>query len=142
MERLHTLSCCYAVHKRQSAGVLERRFIIKNCFSLNHLTTCRQSAHADEGSSPSVVPTILIHVAQPRPRRLDNRNIIASNTRDSVASNNRDSVASITTSNPFRGESLFASTEQPVYRLEPSPEEREPGERWSPFFNGKEGDGG
>ena len=34
MERLHTLSCCYAVHKRQSAGVLERRFIIKNCFSL------------------------------------------------------------------------------------------------------------
>ena len=34
MERLHTLSCCYAVHKRQSAGVLERKFIIKNCFSL------------------------------------------------------------------------------------------------------------
>ena len=67
--------------------------------------------------------SILIHVAQPRPRRLDNRNIIASNTRDSVASNNRDSVASITTSNPFRGESLLASTEQPVYRLSPlSPE--------------------
>ena len=40
------------------------------------------------------------------------------------------------------GESLFASTEQPVYRLEPSPEEREPRERWSPFFKGKEGDGG
>ena len=37
----------------------------------------------------------------------------------------------ILTSNPFRGESLFASTEQPVYRLEPSPEEREPRERWS-----------
>ena len=29
------------------------------------------------------------------------------------------------------GESLFASTEQPVYRLEPCPEEREPRERWS-----------
>ena len=29
-----------------------------------------------------------------------------------------------------------------VERLEPSPEERGPGERWSPFFNGKEGDGG
>ena len=26
-------------------------------------------------------------------------------------------------------------------RLEPSPEERGPGERWSPFFKGKEGDG-
>ena len=37
----------------------------------------------------------------------------------------------ILTSNHFRGESLFASTEQPVYRLEPSPEEREPRERWS-----------
>ena len=56
--------------------------------------------------------------------------------------NNRNSIASITTSNPFRGESLLASTEQPVYRLEPSPEERGPGERWSPFFKGKEGDGG
>ena len=43
---------------------------------------------------------------------------------------------------PRRGESLFASTKLPVYRLEPSPEERGPGERWSPFFNGKEGDGG
>ena len=43
---------------------------------------------------------------------------------------------------PLVGESLFASTEQPVYRLEPSPEEREQGERWSPFFKGKEGDGG
>ena len=42
-------------------------------------------------------------VRQPRPRRLDNRN----------------SIALITTSNPFRGESLFASTEQPVYRLSP-----------------------
>ena len=29
-----------------------------------------------------------------------------------------------------------------VERLEPSPEERGPGERWSPFFKGKEGDGG
>ena len=35
------------------------------------------------------------------------------------------------TSNPFRGESLFASTEQPVYRLEPPPEEGEPRGRWS-----------
>ena len=49
---------------------------------------------------PPILSSILIHVAQPRPRRLDNRNIIASNTRDSVASNNRDSVASIITSNP------------------------------------------
>ena len=29
------------------------------------------------------------------------------------------------------GVRLFASTEQPVYRLEPFPEEREPRERWS-----------
>ena len=41
-------------------------------------------------------------VRQPRHRRLDNRNFIASN--------NRYSVASITTSNPFRGVRLFAST--------------------------------
>ena len=42
---------------------------------------------------------------------------------------------------PRRGESLFASTERPVYRLEPSHEERGPGERWNPFFKGKEGTG-
>ena len=49
---------------------------------------------ADEGSSPSVVPTILIHVAQPRPRR--------TNTRNSIAFNNHEQ--------PLVGESLFAST--------------------------------
>ena len=43
---------------------------------------------------------------------------------------------------PLVGESLFASTEQPVYRLEPTPEEGEPRGRWSPFFKGKEGVGG
>ena len=32
---------------------------------------------------------------------------------------------------PRRGVRLFASTKQPVYRLEPSPEERGPGERWN-----------
>ena len=40
---------------------------------------------------------------------------------------------------PRRGESLFASTEQPVYRLEPSPEEREPRERWTPSLRVKRG---
>ena len=52
-------------------------------------------------------------------------------------SDNRNSVALIITSNPEGGESLLASTEQPVYRLEPSPEERGPGERWSPSLRDK-----
>ena len=47
----------------------------------------------------------------------------ASNNRDSVASNTRNSVALITTSNPFRGESLFASTGPAGQALSPlSPE--------------------
>ena len=90
------------------------------------------------------------HVINPqgRQRRLDNRN-----------SYNNESMVSISAGaptahkqsqfycvgnheQPRRGESLFASTEQPVYRLEPSPEGRGPGERWSPFFDAKEGDGG
>ena len=62
---------------------------------------------------------------QPRPRRLDNRNIIALNNHEQ----------------PQRGVRLFASTEQPVYRLEPSPEEREPRERWSPSLTVKKGTG-
>ena len=71
---------------------------------------------------------------------------LATLLRQTLATLLRKTIATLlrktTTSNPFRGESLFASTEQPVYRLEPSPEEREPRERWSPFFKGKEGDGG
>ena len=77
-----------------------------------------------DAQAPSVIR--ILSVPHGRPRRLDNRNSIALNNHEQ----------------PLVGESLLASTEQPVYRLEPSPEERGPRERWSPFFNGKEGDGG
>ena len=40
---------------------------------------------------------------------------------------------------PRRGVSLFASTEQPVYRLEPPSEEGEPRGRWTPSLRVKRG---
>ena len=86
------------------------------------------------------MPPILSSITHPngRHRRINNRTSCVKHShivRKTIATLLRKTIAILLrrqfTSNPFRGESLFASTEQPVYRLEPSPEEREPRERWS-----------
>ena len=81
-------------------------------------------------------------VRQPRPRRINNRNSRASESKASSslecsAERSRESTKLTfccvdNHEQPRRGVSLFASTEQPVYRLEPPPEEGEPRGRWSP----------
>ena len=64
------------------------------------------------------------------PRRINNRTMCVKHSQFYCVDNHEQ---------PRRGESLFASTEQPVYRLEPSPEEREPRERWTPSLRVKRG---
>ena len=71
--------------------------------------------------------SILIYVAQPRPRRLDNRNIIALNNHEQ----------------PLVGESLFARTGPAGQALSPFPPEEgeDLGERGGAPLQGKRGRG-
>ena len=70
-------------------------------------------------------------VRQPRPRRINNRIMCVKQSQFYCVKHSQLCCVD-NHEQPRRGESLFASTEQPVYRLEPSPEERGPGVRWSP----------